>query len=955
MMKKIVLYTLLITSFYLTQLFGQEPVMVHYGPKDGLPCSETYHLMQDSKGYIWVATNAGVSRFDGVEFKNFDKTNGLGDNIIFEIYEDYKNRIWFISYNMQLSYFYHDSIYSFPHNNLISEFLNKKVEPYKSSFYVDSSDHVYITSVNSPLLKVGFDGSFETISHDNVPGFHKIDNEYLVSNPQKTEENFIRVQSNNTERNFLLGNKLDMVPGQFYFTEIDNYFILADQRQLYFLVENELSPKIDFDSQIIYTHKSDKNNIWISLLNNGIYQYDINNCSQYQKHFLKNKSVSSVMVDKEGAYWFSTLSDGIYYLPNLNINKTALSENINIPITKLASSENALFIGYRKSHYAILHNGVTSYFSFADPLTTLRDTYYDPYMKRFIIGNSNESFSINNHNTESVVPKINTAKTFLASETGHLWVASTYLYKTKNNDIIEQYNFDKQKILSLYEAYPGKIYIGAREGIWSIRDTVLQYITEDSPMFQLPITSITGISDSLVLFGSNGNGIIVKKVSGWSIINQTDGLASNTINSLLHWENKFWVATPRGLNSIEFTDSGNLVKNYHLLSHLVNYEIFDIAVFKNKLYLATNNGLINFHPDSINYRTEPIPLSFQKINDESNPDKWANLKELDYNENSISFTFTGYSYHNPKNMDFEYRLVGLTDHWKKTPSRTIQFNNLLPNQYRFELKASNANTNVLVYEFEIRSPYWKQWWFLIVISFLFASLIWAIYYLRIKEIKKTNELSYRMDNYKQQALRQQMNPHFIFNTLNSIQYFILEEDSLASHNYLTKFAKLMRLTLDNSQEPFVSLEEELEALEIYLELENLRFDNRFTYTIKVSQEVNEYKVKIPTLLIQPFVENSIWHGIMHKKGKGSLLIEVTREGEVIKCIVEDDGVGRERAMEIQKSKKGEKSSLGSKITNERLKVLSSLYNKNIEVKYVDLKDKQGLAIGTRVEITMPYS
>jgi LytS/YehU family sensor histidine kinase len=211
-----------------------------------------------------------------------------------------------------------------------------------------------------------------------------------------------------------------------------------------------------------------------------------------------------------------------------------------------------------------------------------------------------------------------------------------------------------------------------------------------------------------------------------------------------------------------------------------------------------------------------------------------------------------------------------------------------------------------------------------------------------------------INEYKQKILRQQMNPHFIFNTLNSIQYFLLDEDTTSSLNYLTKFAKMMRIVLDNSQQTFVPIEDEIRGLNLYLELEALRFEESFDYEVSVDDEINTYEYKVPALILQPYVENSIRHGLLHKKNKGFLKVHITKRDDSLLCLIEDDGVGRKRAEEIKMSKGPMKQSLGSKITEDRINVLNSLYSEEIDVQYVDLEDDKGNPRGTRVEITLPF-
>jgi len=225
---------------------------------------------------------------------------------------------------------------------------------------------------------------------------------------------------------------------------------------------------------------------------------------------------------------------------------------------------------------------------------------------------------------------------------------------------------------------------------------------------------------------------------------------------------------------------------------------------------------------------------------------------------------------------------------------------------------------------------------------------------KMKTKERISEMNHKISEITQQNLRQQMNPHFIFNTLNSIQYYVFQNDKIASNNYMTKFAALMRKTLDNSQYTSIPIKEEIDALNLYLELESLRFKGKFDWDIKVDDEIDTLLYKIPTMLIQPYVENSIGHGLMHKEnGKGEIHIDLKLEEDSIKCTIEDNGIGREKAIKIKKNKNRNHNSLGTSITESRLKLVNAIYGRKMRIQYTDLKDYNGEPVGTRVVINIP--
>lgn len=224
---------------------------------------------------------------------------------------------------------------------------------------------------------------------------------------------------------------------------------------------------------------------------------------------------------------------------------------------------------------------------------------------------------------------------------------------------------------------------------------------------------------------------------------------------------------------------------------------------------------------------------------------------------------------------------------------------------------------------------------------------------KINSKRRISEMNHRIAEITQANLRQQMNPHFIFNTLNSIQYYMYQHDKLATNNYLTKFSSLMRKVLENSQHTSITLRDELEALTLYLDLEMIRFKDKFDYEIKVDDEIDPLLYKVPTMLIQPYVENSISHGLVPCEGKGKVIINLNLEDGYIMCTIEDNGIGREAALEIKRKKETNHNSLGTRIVSSRLDLVNALYGTSLKTTYTDLKNSAGEPDGTRVEIQIP--
>ncbi len=270
---------------------------------------------------------------------------------------------------------------------------------------------------------------------------------------------------------------------------------------------------------------------------------------------------------------------------------------------------------------------------------------------------------------------------------------------------------------------------------------------------------------------------------------------------------------------------------------------------------------------------------------------------------------------------------------------------------RYQAEAKDKEVELLALKLDKQKYFTFGFAGLIVLAIAIGILLF--YQARLNNRRKISEMNRRIAEITQANLRQQMNPHFIFNTLNSIQYYMYQHDKIATNNYLTKFSILMRKTLENSQHTSIPIKDELDALQLYLELETLRFKEKFHYSIYVDEEIDTLICKIPTMLIQPYVENAISHGLINKEGKGYLKIDLRLKDGHIACIIEDDGIGREAAMEIKRNQNKNHNSLGTRITESRLNLVNTLYGTTMKVTCTDLKDDLDCPKGTRVEIQIP--
>ncbi|HET9824396.1 MAG TPA: histidine kinase, partial [Chitinophagaceae bacterium] len=394
---------------------------------------------------------------------------------------------------------------------------------------------------------------------------------------------------------------------------------------------------------------------------------------------------------------------------------------------------------------------------------------------------------------------------------------------------------------------------------------------------------------------------------------------------------------------------------------------------KGQLFIGNPHGFYIFSPEELAGKTDlkiiitdlfinTFPVLPGKGSLLPKPVEEINDLELKYNQNNIAFNFAAIDYRAPETVKYFYMLEGYDREWqevKEKKENSSYYFNLPVGTYVYRVKAFNsdgtrAEKTITIH---INPPWWRTWWFrtsaiLLVAATFYLLIRWWLHRKFRLQLERT-ERGKQMVELEMQALRSQMNPHFIFNSLNSINMFILDNNKLQASEYLSKFSTLIRLILQNSQEAFIPLERELEALQLYLELESLRFEQRFEYKIAVGANIDTATLKVPPLIIQPYAENAIWHGLMHKKEKGHLEIEVYREDEILFYKITDDGIGRKKAAELKSKSASTQKSMGMRITADRIAMLQQRDQPGTGVKVKDIVLTGGSAGGTEVLLEIP--
>ncbi len=597
------------------------------------------------------------------------------------------------------------------------------------------------------------------------------------------------------------------------------------------------------------------------------------------------------------------------------------------------------------------------------------DIEYSESNDCFWIGSAEKIYCFDGHTIKSYKNTLGqdfNCKEIELSDKG-LWIGrGSGIYFWRNGHV-EEVHF-KHKDINKARTYSllndeNNLWIGNINGLYKFTLDSISYLGVQNELLRNRINDIEKLN-SILLLATNGAGILFyDKLNGevFQLETNNSDLPSNSIQDIyIESDSIIWGATNSGAFRLKIKNLKEKKFKFNILSSyngLPSKEVNDIELFLDKVFFATNNGLAFIDKDEIRKNRTPPKIHIRKLLINNRIVDFNFFNQFDADKNTIAIEYIGLSYRKAGDLNYKFRMNGLDTTWVHTKQRIQRFTTLEPGKYSFEVFAQNEDgvwsSEPAVYSFQINKPFYQQWWFLVLAFMLFFASFWIIYKRRINALRKKNLLLQSINSYKQRILSQQMNPHFIFNTLNSIQYYLLDEDINASLHYLSQFAKLMRQILDNSQRDKITIEEELDALRLYLELESLRFEENFEYKITVDKKINTFEWKILPLLLQPYVENAIKHGLLHKKGKGLISIKLNMADKKIQCIIEDNGVGRAFTLNKNQNRGEGHVSWGAKISSERIALLNSLYGDDIKVIYTDLKDENNQPLGTRVEIFIP--
>lgn len=961
----------------------------HYNVNNGLVGNQVYTAVQDKEGFMWFATETGVSRFDGTQFKNFTTADGLPDNEIVRLYTDKKGRVWMLPFTSSLCYYDHGVIHTPDNDSTLSRI---QLTQYVSAITEDRAGNLFFLTENFLYVLLS-------------------DNQVLIwTNKKLPKSRFVLIGSDMSGHCSIALKEQDSLSGKefisFYFLEVKgNDLVLTKDKNIPVLVEPNNYSGLITSRFTVYClaqyialgcdmYVLDKTTGRSSILKvpPGTSTYNVIDDSIFyfntstgvhcinsrdnllRQRYLEQENISCSLRDNEDNLWFCSLGNGIWRLSSANIrNITDWGDKIGVrPVNAITRFDNDIILGSENRRLMLLDaaTGVKKQLITLADSNLRRHLRLVPYKEDLyllaelglFIRQAKGDFV----NEILFGSKLQPAslKDMDVSKTGMFAIASNFgvSFFKKQSDKLQFVRVVGGRTTAVAFA-DSLLYVGTLEGLKSIApDGKEIYYNKIDPLLATRITKLLYDGEYLWI-GTNNQGLVCfdgRKVI--RTISTKEGLTGNIIRALYLSGHYLWVGTDRGLNKIETANRAFSVDiKYTMADGLPTNIINAIYVDKNMVYVGTSEGLAFFDEEQMGGNSR-CDLRILGITVSGKALQYGSEKLiLQPKDNNIRFDFVGISFKSGGDIIYEYKLVGLDNTTQFTKENYLQYPTLPSGNYRFEIQATNKfgiQSELLVIPFEVKKTLMEETWFLVLAILAALGLVWWLANMRIKHIRKREREKTttirRIAELEQQALKAQMNPHFIFNCLNSIQQYVIDKDVEGANRFISGFSKLIRQTLDNSGRQLISIGEEYRFLQAYLELEKNRFEGKFDYVIRLDERILPEELMIPPMLVQPYVENSIRHGMRLKPvGTGLIEINILLWNNHLICSIIDNGVGRKAAEAYKSARHIEYQSKGINLTSQRIEMLNAAIYENITVSIEDLYDSSGTPAGTKVTLTLP--
>ena len=965
-----------------------------YTIKDGLPHLITISFFQDSRGFLWIGTGSGVCRFDGKNFLSYGMRHGLNNRAINEMTEDKQGRLWAGTKNRIFRFLNHRFI-EYPLSDSAKFDLFKIIQLKNDELWILTTAGTYRLEKDHWEKRTLLAGFENQVCKEMIETEKGIYYNYRTSIIFKDNNgNIFHLWDHEEANRGMYFYLMQFFNDTLYISTYDGIYQAAGNNIFRRLFENRLNEK---GWRLFFIDS--KRRFWVSEIDRaGVLIAEPGN----YKHFSDSISltITSAPVcfeDKDHNIWMIS-AEGLLKVQEQNTSEFSLARNpLVTEIRNITETPDKNILAFSRENGILQFNGgnfVKAPVQFYHINKKGRNDFLDSYTmddqnRQWWATRNDQLFCFDKGKlidySSPVIPGRNylgwisynpiTKKLFISQDT----------LKTITDHEVKIFQPANNKQPPLLTTFIHCFKNG--KTIFASLSTGIRLIDENDSLFdinrQLGLgTSVIPVRfyetpsgdfwmysslDGIKHFRWNKNGLPENDLQ----ISTDDGLPNEAIMDMcMDKQNRLWVSTMAGPAIIELdtitkrlevstlTDQMNISTEYPATSLFCDSEGY--------IWLASYNCIYRFDPRKISFNSSAPEISIESLELNQKNTDWKSHTDsfygywqmpvnpvLKYNENTLQIHFTGISFTSSAEFLYSYRLEGLDTSWSNpSPSSFVLFAKLEPGKYEFSVKCRTKNSKwseASVFSFTIGYPFWDTWWFRSLAIAMVASLIIAFFRNRVKKIKLQALINNQLTELEMTALKAQMNPHFIYNALNSIQALVVEGRKDEAVHYIGTFSRLLRQVLENSERNVITLQKELQTLELYVSLDALRLNMQPKFSLHIDKNIQTDSEKIPPLILQPFAENALWHGLSKKDGDKKIDIAISVDDDWLICTIQDNGIGRVKAATLKTQSTVHYQSKAIAITTKRLADFNGDKRRS-PIVFEDLLAGDGTPAGTKVTL-----
>jgi ligand-binding sensor domain-containing protein len=967
--------------FFFQNSSAQELSTVGFTVEDGLPSNETHDILQDPTGYMWICTDRGLSRYDGYSFQNYTTSNSrLTSNTIFKAFPYKDEEIWFATldgsftiydidgdslrpftknkqHNQEWTYWsekvvFHDSlVYLYPRSGRIGARIAIYHRANDSMSFVERADHYDqdANSLISPLI---------------VNGVSK--RKLYYSSTLKGD--FGSIGLNVAEE----PDRIRVITGT---VTVGDATYFAAGNVVYRFSNKKLSTIFQTDSKIHLVTQLENGSIG-ALTRTGVFWKEKKRVFRQFSDY----ALSGHYIDFEGNIWYTTLNKGLLLVPQTHIKKQT-SIYSKLPQGKIQMIkpfwDYLIISDYGGRLYSLDSMSSLKPIKFDSSkfrespfpglqLNTMHITNGKGYLPgTWVLAKEKDELKLSIDGLDGtfnfVIPVGADTQLYAGHSGGYALIPRhtlDTLTRVSRRYWDWHWNVINRTVISF--ATSAKFYwLGTEQGLWKIPKNNLDSAEQVFPdALNVRVNQIAVDGKNNVFIASMGKGLCLIHDDSLISFEEKDGAVSNLLNGLvIQNDSMVWAASTRGVSLILYNGAYGLRSKRNLSSSegLQNRNISHIAIWRNKLWLGSSEGIYNMELKHIEKQAS-IPILHLKdcIHEDTSV---LDSRYLQYNQNNLRFKFIGISQAKPSGAFYRFRLIHDNDTgvWKLTNLTQIDLAELRPGNYEFQVAARSKDfiwSKAKTHSFRIIPDVKQTLGFKLALVIMLLGAIILYYRRKTNAMAEETRKESKIKALELNSLINQMNPHFVFNSLNSLQNLIVEDDKKTSLSFIGNFSSLMRSSLHFSKKELIPLEDEIDFLVKYLNTELMRFPDRFEYHIDCPRELINQQIEIPPLLLQPLLENAVKHAFVDKQIKGKIAVQFSVHRQMLKIIISDNGIGIFSGP--PKLKNGKVDSQGMSIVKERIDIMKDKFPAfPIDLHFTDLGQTKKRKRGTEIQVWLP--